>query len=307
MSFRIDLIEHPSKHGGETLFVTVDKMMEPQIRAKRAAFKKYYPTEFKKQYLTPVEAQKLCFSEPLQRWIHANSKEDVERQKFNEYSNQMIEELVNTYTRSNGAKMLVDFLESIPNFDIKLTDEEKNAIGQPGNVLLSGRSGTGKTLCAILRLFAMQMTFKFNLQKAKLKHAGILSDTKFSADDIDDTLNLLCVFAANSPVLANEASGYYQNLMDHIKTELKKKEKRVKERKKKAFEEQKTEEEKPKAKEDDAQIILNDEQKISEIEEQEEVKAERRLDEAAVEKKSEETRKTQNYKDLKNISVRMIF
>jgi len=46
---------------------------------------------------------------------------------------------------------------------INLTDEEREVIGAPGNVLVVGRSGTGKTTCAILRLFSIEMLFKLRI------------------------------------------------------------------------------------------------------------------------------------------------
>jgi hypothetical protein len=76
-------------------------------------------------------------------------------------------------------------LEKIPNFALKLTEEEKIVVGAPENLLVIGRSGTGKTTCAILRLFAIEMLFKMRLSLYKKKHENLLNDTMFEADDID--------------------------------------------------------------------------------------------------------------------------
>ncbi len=62
--------------------------------------------------------------------------------------------MLNKFADAENAKWLVSFLETIPHFRLKLTDEEKETIGQIGNVLALGRSGTGKTTCSVLRLFA---------------------------------------------------------------------------------------------------------------------------------------------------------
>ena len=48
----------------------------------------------------------------------------------------------------------------IPNFKINLTQEEMSVIGEDGNVLVIGRSGTGKTTCSVLRMFSMEMLYK---------------------------------------------------------------------------------------------------------------------------------------------------
>ena len=50
---------------------------------------------------------------------------------------------------------LIPFLENIPNFTYKLSKQEKQVIELKGNVVVIGRSGTGKTTCALLRLFSL--------------------------------------------------------------------------------------------------------------------------------------------------------
>lgn len=54
----------------------------------------------------------------------------------------------------NSAK-LVPFLEKIPNFVYHLSKQEKQIIELKGNMIVIGRSGTGKTTCALLRLFSL--------------------------------------------------------------------------------------------------------------------------------------------------------
>lgn len=131
-----------------------------------------------------------------------------------------------------SAKTLVELLTKIPNFKVELTDQEKDVIGENGNVLAIGRSGTGKTTCAVLRLFAIEMLFKIRLSLSKKKFSSELKDTKCSADDIDKTMGLHCVFLTASPVLTNEIQRYYKKLTDNIKNELEKKKKRVEEERK---------------------------------------------------------------------------
>lgn len=67
------------------------------------------------------------------------------------------------------AENLAGFLLSIPNFKIKLNDDEIKVINSPGNIMAVGRSGTGKTTCAVLRLFAIEMKFKIKEIRGKKK------------------------------------------------------------------------------------------------------------------------------------------
>lgn len=127
----------------------------------------------------------------------------------------------------------MELLTKIPNFKVELTEQEKDVIGENGNVLVIGRSGTGKTTCAVLRLFAIEMLFKIRLSLSKKKYQDKLKDTRCSADDIDKTMGLHCVFLTASPVLTNEIERYYKKLTENIKLELEKKKKKVQEERKK--------------------------------------------------------------------------
>ena len=58
------------------------------------------------------------------------------------------------------AKEYVNFLSEIPNFKFKLTNQQKDVVGENGNLIVIGRSGTGKTLLSILRLYSMDFLRK---------------------------------------------------------------------------------------------------------------------------------------------------
>ena len=203
----------------------------------------FLPTEFKPIYLTHQEASGLIFSKELNRWINPAVKNSLENSLYNMYAAKINADLLDKYVDFQSAKRLVELLEAIPNFKIRLTPEEKDVIGTPGNVIAIGRSGTGKTTCAILRLFSMDILFKIRVKRAKLNNESILRDTRFNSDDIDNTIGLHCVFVTASPVLTNEVCRYYHRLTDQIKEELKKKEERIKEKKRKEREREREQEE----------------------------------------------------------------
>ena len=70
--------------------------------------------------------------------------------------------MINRFVDFQSAKTLVELLTKIPNFKVNLTEQEKDVIGENGNVLAIGRSGTGKTTCALLRLFCLETMVKSN-------------------------------------------------------------------------------------------------------------------------------------------------
>lgn len=111
--------------------------------------------------------------------------------------------MIKRFVDFQSAKTLVELLIQIPNFKVNLTDQEKDVIGENGNVLAIGRSGTGKTTCAVLRLFSIEMLFKIRLSLFKKKNEAMIKDARCSSDDIDDTIGLHSIFLTASPVLTH--------------------------------------------------------------------------------------------------------
>ena len=62
------------------------------------------------------------------------------------------------------------------------------------------------------------MLFKIRLSLFKKKFQSEIKDTKCSADDIDESMGLHCIFLTASPVLINEIQRYYKKLTDNIKS-----------------------------------------------------------------------------------------
>lgn len=68
--------------------------------------------------------------------------------------------MLNQITNASACGWLVEFLQKIPNFKLKLSDQEMSLISQEGDIICIGRSGTGKTTSAVLRIFATEILFK---------------------------------------------------------------------------------------------------------------------------------------------------
>lgn len=86
--------------------------------------------------------------------------------------------MVKRFVDFQSAKSLVELLTKIPNFKVNLTEQEKDVIGENGNVLAIGRSGTGKTTCAVLRLFSIEMLFKIRLSLYKKKFQNTIEGVR---------------------------------------------------------------------------------------------------------------------------------
>ena len=193
---------------------------------KKNAGVKYSPNKFKSKQLSDREKSMTFYDASTQRWstdLQPSSDEDA----CSDYLQNVGVEVIRDKANFENASQIVGFLQKVPNFKIKLTTEQNTVVGQANNIVALGRSGTGKTTCAILRLFAMEILFKYRMTLAKIKHEEKINGLKFNADDVDSALGLRCIFVTASPVLSNEVQRYYQKLTGQVKDELKKKQERL--------------------------------------------------------------------------------
>ncbi|CAD8176793.1 unnamed protein product [Paramecium octaurelia] len=184
---------------------------------------KWMPHRFPTVYLTKQEQQSFKYDESIKRWVSKDYEAIQQAKKMREYQAKINKDLLKRYADFSSAARLVELLQKVPNFKIKLTEEEQEVVGSDGNVMVIGRSGTGKTTCSILRLFAMETLFKLRLELYKQKHENVLQNYKYDDDEVNNNVGLHCVFATASPVLTTEVKRYYQKLTAQIKAELEKK------------------------------------------------------------------------------------
>ncbi|CAD8065005.1 unnamed protein product [Paramecium primaurelia] len=184
---------------------------------------KWLPHSFPTVYLTKQEQKSFIFDESLQRWVSKDYEIIQQAKKMREYQAKINKDLLRRYADFSSAAKLVELLQRVPNFKIKLTEEEQQVVGSDGNVMVIGRSGTGKTTCSILRLFAMETLFKLRLELYKQKHENVLQNYNYDDQEVNNNIGLHCVFATASPVLTTEVKRYYGKLTAQIKAELEKK------------------------------------------------------------------------------------
>ncbi|CAD8087866.1 unnamed protein product [Paramecium sonneborni] len=211
-------------------------------REKHNQIIKWLPNTFPTVYLTKQEQQSFVYDEQLQRWVNKDYEVIQQTKKMREYQAKINKDLLKRYADFSSAAKLVELLQRVPNFKIKLTEEEKEVVGSDGNVMVIGRSGTGKTTCSILRLFAMETLFKLRLELYKQKHEHVLQNYKYDDKEVDNNIGLHCIFATASPVLTTEVKRYYGKLTAQIKAELEKK--KQKDRLKRLQQEQEAQKEK---------------------------------------------------------------
>ena len=198
------------------LYIIDDKYEEESYKLFQGAessFRKvgnfFFPFVDSRIYLSPEEALSFKYDKVLKSWVTTGTVIQDHIDLFYS-SHPLIKKLASKEAGSN----FVRILSNIPNFRIKLTEEQSDAVSKEGNVVILGRSGTGKTTCSVLRMFAAELLFRFKTNK---------SDAKFSADDIGKTTVLHSAFVTASPVLTNEVKRFYSRLKDHVRIELERK------------------------------------------------------------------------------------
>lgn len=169
----------------------------------------YFPVLSSKVYLTEEEADSMVFNTKLKRWVRQNES-GIFKTEYNSKSQIYLKQLATEEAGTNFVKLLT----TIPNFKIKLTDEQNETVSSQGNIVILGRSGTGKTTCAVLRMFASELLFKFMQPRSK---------RRFGPEDVGRTSVLHTAFVTASPVLTNEVKRFYNKLNEHVKAELSKK------------------------------------------------------------------------------------
>lgn len=122
---------------------------------------KYFPKQFQSIHISKKESESMVLSEG--RWILKACEREASNEEFDNVQALVLanKALIEKLTDKKSCVGFVNLLEVIPNFHIQLTEEEKEVVGESSNVLVLGRSGTGKTTCAILRLFASEVLFRY--------------------------------------------------------------------------------------------------------------------------------------------------
>ena len=82
-----------------------------------------------------------------------------------------------------------------------------------------GRSGTGKTTCALMRLFAIELLFKLKLSLLQKRNSKL-----FNKFDLEKNIGIHCIFATTSPYLTFEVQKQYYKMTHQVKQQLRKKE-----------------------------------------------------------------------------------
>jgi tetratricopeptide (TPR) repeat protein len=114
-------------------------------------------------------------------------------------------------------KALLKILESIPNFVYAFSEQQRNLISSHHNTVVVGRSGTGKTTCAVMRMIGIRLLEVANKNIKK----GI---KKIRYRDLCNQSFVKMVFITASPLLARNVSKLFHRVLNYMKQLLREKE-----------------------------------------------------------------------------------
>lgn len=160
------------------------------------------PKPVSTEFLTNSEIRSYFFDAVSQRWVQslANRPKSSKEQLSSD-----IQAMISRLSGSESCKAMVRWLKTAhvsvqlngeSDDSAKLSENELDVLGTPGNVLAIGRSGTGKTTCAALRLFGFMKLFRGWLRAQNYPEAKLVG--------------LHMVFVTASKALTKKVKNYFE-------------------------------------------------------------------------------------------------
>ena len=165
--------------------------------------------DFEEEKQARIEAETAYKADRTKR---EKEREKTHKRKLTEEQQQirMIKRLRHRVAKSHSEYDLDSILRRIPGFKFKFTKAQLQMINKSKQrTVVIGRSGTGKSTCAILKMLAIDLLF---ICKKVLK----TKRTKVEAKDLTPT-GIRHLFLTSSRVLADDLRVFYENLMTALK------------------------------------------------------------------------------------------
>ncbi|CAD8153493.1 unnamed protein product [Paramecium pentaurelia] len=165
------------------------------------------------------QENKFIYNKKLNLWM---TQEDEEKyyKKLQQYEEiRSNNYAIQRYCNLPSSQQLLTIIKNIPNFKVKLTQEQQDIISYNGDALVIGRSGTGKTTCALLKLFSTDILYKLRIKLNQIKNQT--SDIQLSQQD--QNTQLKTIFVTASPLLACQVKRLYDQLVNNIQDAINKK------------------------------------------------------------------------------------
>ncbi|CAK60040.1 unnamed protein product (macronuclear) [Paramecium tetraurelia] len=178
-----------------------------------------HPRKFE---LILLDGNDYVYNPQFKRWISVSTQDILNKklQKMQAFSANHY--LIQKYSKQPSAFQLFKIIQNIPNFKVNLTKEQQEIISFNGDGLVIGRSGTGKTTCALLRLFTTDILFKIRSKLDQINY----QTSEIQLNQQQQDCELKTVFVTASPLLACQVKRLYDRLISSIQDVINKKKNR---------------------------------------------------------------------------------
>ncbi|CAD8201725.1 unnamed protein product [Paramecium octaurelia] len=169
-----------------------------------------------------IDSQDYVYNEQFKRWISVSTQTILNNKmaRINQFSHNHF--LIQKYSQQPSAFQLFKIIQNIPNYQVNLTNEQQEIISYNGDGLVIGRSGTGKTTCALLRLFTTDVLFKIRSKLDQINN----QTTDIQLNQLQKDCQLKTIFVTASPLLACQVKRLYEKLVQNIQDAINNKKKR---------------------------------------------------------------------------------
>ncbi|CAD8101190.1 unnamed protein product [Paramecium primaurelia] len=178
---------------------------------------RWIPTGIQTKQLDEKQLKQYYYDQNLSQWVKNEDIEFLKKYKQNRDLSKQNKHILHQYADFESGALIIDIMQKLPDFKILITQQERKVIASKQNSLIIGRSGTGKTTCTVLRLFAIQTLFKIRQKLFNQENEKLL----FNYQDIPNKVGLHCVFTTQNHVLIGEVRKYYRKLLQHIQDSIK--------------------------------------------------------------------------------------
>ncbi|CAK57389.1 unnamed protein product (macronuclear) [Paramecium tetraurelia] len=173
---------------------------------------RWIPTGVQTKQLDEQQLKQYYYDQNLDQWVRKEDIEFFQKFKQNRDLSKQNKHILHQYADFESGALIIDIMQKLPDFKILITQQERKVIASKQNSLIIGRSGTGKTTCTVLRLFAVQTLFKIRQKLFNQENEKLL----FNYQDVPNKVGLHCVFTTQNHVLIGEVRKYYRKLLQHI-------------------------------------------------------------------------------------------
>ncbi|KAL4500495.1 hypothetical protein ABPG72_003446 [Tetrahymena utriculariae] len=170
---------------------------------------RYLPKQIPDYYLTYQESmQYFNFG---YGWI--NKKDHFRKIQFEDKKKilQMNQTYLYRILQNEDISEQIKKIIGIYKIETPLTQQQTQVISSHTNIILMGRSGTGKTLCALYHLLALEVLYTLHFDKTKNSQTRLIDSLS------EREIGLQNVFITASPILTRKIQKYYQKHKDYLR------------------------------------------------------------------------------------------